>query len=41
MNTLKFQNIREKRHELFNLEDYKFNEFCFDKKETSILNCLK
>ena len=26
MNTLKFQNIREKRQECFNLEDYKFLE---------------
>lgn len=32
MNTLKFQPIREKRQECFNLEDYKFNEFSFDGK---------
>ena len=29
MNTLKFQNIREKRQECFNLEDYKFLDFDF------------
>lgn len=32
MNTLKFQPIREKRQECFNLEDYKFNDFSFDGK---------
>ena len=30
MNTLKFQPIREKRQECFNLEDYSFNEFDFE-----------
>ena len=30
MNTLKFQPIREKRQECYNLEDYESNEFEFD-----------
>lgn len=30
MNTLKFQPIREKRQECYNLEDYTFNDFNFD-----------
>ena len=32
MNTLKFQNIREKRQECFNVDEYTFNDFDFDGK---------
>lgn len=30
MNALKFQNIREKRQECFNVDEYTFNDFDFD-----------
>ena len=36
MNTLKFQPIREKRQECYNLEDYQFNPFLFDGKEKQV-----
>lgn len=36
MNTLKFQNIREKRQECYNLEDYTFNKFDFDGKTKDV-----
>lgn len=32
MNALKFQNIREKRQECFNVDEYTFNDFDFDGK---------
>lgn len=36
MNTLKFQPIREKRQECYNLEDYTFNDFSFEGKTKSV-----
>lgn len=36
MNTLKFQPIREKRQECYNLEDYSFNNFNFEGKEKKV-----
>ena len=36
MNTVKFQPIREKRQECYNLEDYSFNNFNFEKKEKKV-----
>lgn len=33
MNALKFQNIREKRQECFNVDEYTFNDFDFDGKK--------
>lgn len=36
MNTLKFQPVREKRQECFNLEDYSFNNFDFEGKNKSV-----
>lgn len=36
MNTLKFQNIREKRQECFNVDEYTFNNFNFDGKEKRV-----
>lgn len=36
MNTLKFQPVREKRQECYNLEDYKFNEFEFNGKKKQV-----
>lgn len=30
MNALKFQNIREKRQECFNVDEYTFNDFDFE-----------
>lgn len=36
MNTLKFQPIREKRQECFNVNDYTFNNFDFDGKEKRV-----
>lgn len=36
MNTLKFQPIREKRQECFNLEDYSFNDFDFEGKKKHV-----
>lgn len=36
MNTLKFQPIREKRQECYNLEDYEFNSFDFNGKEKQV-----
>lgn len=36
MNTLKFQPIREKRQECYNLEDYEFNKFSFEGKEKDV-----
>lgn len=36
MNTLKFQNIREKRQECFNVDEYTFNNFDFDGKQRRV-----
>lgn len=36
MNTLKFQSIREKRQECFNLEDYNFYDFDFEGKSKKV-----
>jgi molybdenum cofactor biosynthesis enzyme MoaA len=36
MNTLKFQPIREKRQECFNVEDYSFNDFDFEGKQRRV-----
>ena len=36
MNTLKFQPIREKRQECFNVNDYSFNNFNFEGKEKRV-----
>lgn len=38
MQTLKFQNIREKRQECFNLEDYKLLDFAFDSRIRRVYN---
>lgn len=36
MNALKFQNIREKRQECFNVDEYTFNDFDFDGKRRRV-----
>lgn len=36
MNALKFQNIREKRQECFNVDEYTFNDFDFDGKRRKV-----
>lgn len=36
MNTLKFQNIREKRQECFNVDEYIFNDFDFEGKNRRV-----
>lgn len=36
MNTLKFQPIREKRQECYNLEDYRFDDFDFEGKKKKV-----
>ena len=36
MQTIKFQNMREKRQELFNVDNYTFNKFMFDSGERNV-----
>ena len=36
MQTIKFQNMREKRQELFNVDNYTFNKFTFDSGERNV-----
>ena len=40
MNALKFQNIREKRQECFNVDEYTFNDFDFDGKRRRVYSLL-